>query len=214
MKEFFWSVSSEATSSFEATYIQVHEHYVYDKHPAMIDAAIERISCGSLRGEIERTDVDFTTKGTFIAVRDIAALFEYGTDGSVLMHSYEDHALDVDHSQPDPQSNRPSLTAREAHHVVTPEIKAKIGHASHFAFSVLLTALKQPRQKRAFALIHVMLTFVRSLIDVKTAMSLFGADIPWHDVCRLLNIIKRPDSMMSGNGKEVHLSYFTSLRYL
>lgn len=176
---------------------------------------------GLLDGYIDRATANFKEQGIYIAVANIAGLFEYGgtKDGSQIRRSIfwrafknvEKHrrkeaalglqqttitAFSLDDDIKTEPSPPPSPTdVQPPAETDTKSSTSLVEMASELAFTTLSTALRRHGDKNVFPFVHVMFVFLWNLAAVEKAMEYVASFIPWIDICSFLNTLAKPDTM-------------------
>ena len=208
------------TSSLEGVFITCHGFLFTGKLHNEFSDGIRQLKDGLLDTYIGRVTAKFKEQGVFIAVTNIAALFEYGATKqrgihkSIFRLAYDE--VDFQGNQrPSPQFP-PSFiqsfdaNANPAHpshaqadrappnNLTASDLESSelvISHASAIAFLTLSISLQRFGDKNVLPLIHVSFVFLWSLAVVEKAMKYVERDIPWGEICSYLNILAKPVAM-------------------
>ena len=142
---------------------------------------LDQLKDGSLVNEfIKRTGSGFKRIGVFLAISNIAALFEFGaltSEGeprSMLRRAFYQYSID----------KLPTLTAKE-----NELSKIIVSYASNLAFSIFENILSKENweQNHILPMVHVMLVFIWCSSSVSGAIEPLEKAIPWTAICSYLN---------------------------
>ena len=195
------------TSSMETVFIKAHG--ILFTGGAMQDfvKCVQQLRSGLIDNYIGRVTAKFKQQGVFAALSNISALFEYGvlrpkgTSRSTLRMAFEEMLSQRGTANADPVSENSEVIASD-----TPEPMTSQEHeaslrmvacASSIAFETLSIALRRIGDKNVFALAHVYLVFIYSLLNNEKAISLLETRIPWEDIARFLSSLAKPETMTS-----------------
>ncbi|PSN74078.1 hypothetical protein BS50DRAFT_627446 [Corynespora cassiicola Philippines] len=203
--------------SIDTSFIRAHG-ILFEKLSAdtFEDARYSFIS--QLDSHIARATAKWKEQGVYIAVTNIAGLFDYGADNSILRMILELHQKQRTNSpsrSPTPSdeeaASSPSLTPQDTTLSITEaEVPAKIEVLSNdFTFSraYLLTmstfslVLERVGDKNVLPHVHVLLSFISSFASIKYVADLLD-HAPWSELVIFLNTLlkfERPDQLMPGN---------------
>ncbi len=215
-------------SSIETLFIRAHATLFTGKQPefpGQFNATIDEFEKGGLFEKyIIKAAARFKETGAYIAISNVAALFEYGyaRDG----RSRSRLRIAFENAQIVKREAAKSLLAKSSDPVnlppsagpVTPDVdislrigpdgtKILIFQPSRLASISLGICLQRPRDSNVYPLVHVYLVFFWSLIIVQQACRWFEddmilatieRDIPWTGVCTFLNTLAAdPQAMTS-----------------
>ncbi|KAL8949577.1 MAG: hypothetical protein Q9222_004325 [Ikaeria aurantiellina] len=208
--------------ALEIAYIRVHA-ILFDRpqHREAFEEALSNIRNGLLDSYIDRVTANFKEQGVYIAIANIAALFEYGGSkpgqkgrpvfwrAFVEYQMRKDQEMAVAVQEPavtafsldnDPKSESiQELSPKQAQSPPSPaDLEASsslINKSSALAFTTLSIALRRHGDKNVFPFIHVMFVFLWNLANIESAMEYVRADVPWGDVCSFLNTLAKPETM-------------------
>jgi len=215
-------------SSLETLVIRAHAILFTSKplgSPDQFDATVDEIERdGLFERYIIKSGTRFKETGAFIAISNIAAIFEYGfaRDGkskSRLRKAFEyaqtikEEAAKSVLGKPNdpmdlpPPSGPPDADADNSTKLESDDSSVLTPQSSRLAFISLDICLKRPRDSNVYPLVHVYFGFIWSLIIVQQACKYFEQDtvlktiekdIPWIGVCLFLNTLAAdPQAMTS-----------------
>jgi hypothetical protein len=198
--------------SFETTSIRAHG-ILLRREPSdslpQFEKALEDLD-GLLDKYISKAISRVNEMGVSVAVSNIAALFEYGTQnqGKCRLRLAYKNAQKVKgkptESNFDDSGNLPSSTGppdSKVDDIDLSEFEAaatSISYPSRLASTILAIFLKRTQDKNIYPLLHVYLTFIWSLILVQQAWSpveneavwkIIDKDMPWITICTFLNTL-------------------------
>lgn len=205
-------------SSLEMTFIRAHAILFTSKRPGLddnFDATVnELVRDGLFDKYIGKAASKFREFGTFAAISNIAALFEYGTPKydvkARLLLAYEKAQTMKDAAansgprnpnQPEDAFITGEDTDLDSDTLMSSDSEISsvfIARPSMLASVTLGIALNRETDKNTHPLVYVYLVFIRSLItaqeywksfDKDTAWRTIERDIPWYAICLFLNTI-------------------------
>ncbi|KAF1961918.1 hypothetical protein CC80DRAFT_199924 [Byssothecium circinans] len=169
-----------------------------------------------LDNHIGRVTAKWKEQGVYVAVTNLAGLFDYGSDESILRQVLNFYSRQRSHpastssesDEDSPSSSQADLDAASA--LTESEIPAKLDTLSReFTFSraYLLTmttlslVLRRVGDKNVLPHVHVLLSFLSSFASI-TYVSHFIDHAPWAELVSFLNTLlksERPEQIMPGN---------------
>lgn len=175
---------------------------------------------GALDQHIGRVTAKFREQGVYIAVANIAAMFEYGSPQSELRLAFEQYwqTKDKDAGQQQDSQAASSLTAGQSspppagvpsatdasQETATPpkDVNAKDersqqirDHAAHITFATLALAVQRIGDMNVMPHLHVSLVFLLSTAQISGAMEKIEKYIPWDGIAAYLNTLATPDRL-------------------
>lgn len=169
-----------------------------------------------LDNHIGRVTAKWKEQGVYIAVTNIAGLFDYGADDSVLrqilaLHSKQQarpaspsSQSDEDSQSPSPAEPEPSLPP-----ISESEVAPKLANLStdftytkaySLTMSTLSLVLRRIGDKNVLPHVHVLLSFLSSFASIKYVAHLID-HAPWTELVSFLNTLvksERPEQIMPG----------------
>lgn len=209
--------SGRHSSSFETLFIRIHAMLFTLKSPECferLNATISELVKENLfRSYIVQAKARFKEIGVFIAVSNVAALFEFGCaqDGSSksrLRLAFEKaQRIKDEGTKPTPvNSNDPTPLPQPSQSTDTPaddpssansdEPPTLIAPSSRLTSITFDVCLRTPENVNVYPIVHVYLSFLWSLILVQQACRYFDQDpvlvaiereVPWIAICLFLN---------------------------
>ncbi|KAF2270250.1 hypothetical protein CC78DRAFT_196553 [Lojkania enalia] len=172
-----------------------------------------------LDNHIGRVTAKWKEQGVYIAVTNIAGLFDYGWKDSILRRILELHSKDISKNCP-PASSSPSeedfsrasslvdhdsdsLTITEAEVPAKLEILSNdftFSRAYHLTTSTLSLVLRRIGDKNVLPHVHVLLSFLSSFASIKYVAHLID-NAPWTEIVVFLNTLlksEQPEQLMPG----------------
>ena len=157
---------------------------------------------------IEKTGVRFKRIGVYLAVSNLAALFEFGaltprgTHRSRLRLAFDQRNTTVSVSQPISTDTKPEdlkSVLQPTSLLTDEEIETStvvLSYAADITFSMFKTVLGKTHWERNYVLpmVHVKLVFLWCISSIPDAIELLGEAIPWEDICSYLNHFKIEES--------------------
>ncbi|KAL2043723.1 hypothetical protein N7G274_003242 [Stereocaulon virgatum] len=196
------------STSFETAFIRIHG-LLFTSKPLQsseeFDTAIDDLQKDNLLdNHIRKANGKFKETGVHAAIANIAALLEYGTPeqraSKPLFRSFFEKAKPVgDKSSgvvpadsndslkfttmaggPENKSDCTQQSSSEASRFV-------ISQASRIAFYTFSVALKRPKDRNVYPLVHVYLVFLWSIVGINEAWDLIKMHVPCKEICAFLN---------------------------
>ena len=204
------------SSSMEPLTIKAHSLlFLYPKRPLEeLDDVFNQLKDGHLVDEfVERNGPRFKRNGVFLAVSNIAALFEFGaltSEGkhrSMLRRAFDQHSIRRSESA---SGSQPSITDSTGAHNIKIEqqteqppvqlsltaedmdlSKIVVSYASDLTFSMFEIVLAESNWERNHILpmVHVKLVFIWCISSIPEAMQPLEKDMPWTAICSYLNYL-------------------------
>jgi hypothetical protein len=171
-----------------------------------------------LDNHIGRVTAKWKEQGVYIAVTNIAGLFDYGSDDSILRQVLLLHSKDLQRTSPQGRSSSPSDEEMSQPPADRKPVVPSITHAevpskldllsSDFTFSraYLLTmstlsiALKRAGDKNVLPHVHVLLSFLSTFASIPYVAHLVE-HAPWAEIATFLNTLaksERPEQLLPG----------------
>ena len=196
------------SSSFETAFIRVHGMLFTSEALQLseqFDTAIQDLQKDNLLDNyIHKANSKFKETGVHAAVANIAALLEYGTpkQGSskpLIRLALEKAKIVSDKSSElvpanpnDPvnlttMAGAPEMDFDSSEQSSSEASRFVISQASRIAFFTLRVALKRPKDRNVYPLVHVYLVFLRSVVGNNEAWELIKMHVPWKEICAFLN---------------------------
>ncbi|KAF2198880.1 hypothetical protein GQ43DRAFT_377600 [Delitschia confertaspora ATCC 74209] len=161
---------------------------------------------------IGRVTAKWKEQGVYIAVTNIAGLFDYGSNSSVLRQLFELHAKQTGGVAASSRSSSPSdgelsrspspVDASSGRFISEAEVPSKLEEltshptfsaARHFAFSTLQLVLRRVGDKNVLPHVHVLLSFLSSIASVPYVSPLV-TQAPWSELVAFLNILLKSET--------------------
>ncbi len=185
--------TSNRSSSIESVLIEAHETLSRDRSVVEFDAVIRSIR-DVLDNYIESVTIKFKTQEVFIAVANIATLFEYETTDSsksiFRLVFQKTGKIDFNHQQ-----SRSTLES-----LILLEIESSrriICLASRLTFITFSIILQRVDDENVFLCVHVLLLLVWSLANIEKAITIVEEDVSWRQICSFLNTLTKHEAMTS-----------------
>ncbi|ORY15172.1 hypothetical protein BCR34DRAFT_478409 [Clohesyomyces aquaticus] len=169
-----------------------------------------------LDNHIGRVTAKWKEQGVYIAVTNIAGLFDYGSDNSTLRLILELHAKNLERSsRSSTPSDEESRSTSPASHdpsipsITEAEVPAKLeslssdstfSRANLLTMSTLTLVLRRIGDKNILPHVHVNLAFLSSFASIKYVAHLNNA-APWSEIATFLNTLlksERPEQLIPG----------------
>jgi hypothetical protein len=171
-----------------------------------------------LDNHIGRVTAKWKEQGVYIAVTNIAGLFDYGSDSSVLRQILQFHAKELLRSRPvtsssqtedDPSGSSSPTAVNSTPPITEDEIPAKLkvldadftfSRASLLTTETLRLVLRRIGDKNVLPHVHVLLSFLSSFASIKYVTHLID-HAPWPEIVAFLNTLlksERPEQLMPG----------------
>ncbi|KAF2191506.1 hypothetical protein K469DRAFT_732855 [Zopfia rhizophila CBS 207.26] len=166
---------------------------------------------GQLDNHIGRVTAKWKEQGVYIAVTNIAGLFDYGSDESVLRLILQFHAKQLIHNHPSSRSSTPSdeelsRSSSPVNQDLSPsiteaDIPAKLealssdftfSRAYLLTFSTLSLVLRRIGDKNVLPHVHVLLSFLSSFASIKYVAHLID-HAPWTEIVTFLNTLLKSE---------------------
>ncbi|KAF2729944.1 hypothetical protein EJ04DRAFT_446190 [Polyplosphaeria fusca] len=202
----------------DTSFIQAHG-VLFEKHsPEMFEDAKFTFQ-SQLDNHIGRVTAKWKEQGMYIAVTNIAGLFDYGAKDSTLRLILEYHEKELKKGQPASRSSSPAeddsskpshpadqestMTISESDIPSRLEILAKdftFSRAYLLTTSTLSLVLRRIGDKNVLPHVHVLLSFLYSFASITYVAHLVD-DAPWAEIVAFLNTLlksERPEQPMSG----------------
>ncbi|KAL9611235.1 MAG: hypothetical protein Q9167_004118 [Letrouitia subvulpina] len=200
--------------TLERLFVECHESLYFRKPQSRIQELLEKICHDHLDAYIGRVTSKFKAQGVFIALTNIAAIFECGGPveeqplKSFFRLAFEEsneirarnpksstheHVFDVNKDLPQsPPSRHPRdlLTSID----LSTSIHS-IRLASVLTFKIFSISIQRIGDKNTYPMAHVMFVFLWSLTKVEKAMQCVEANVPWADICAFLRALSGHDAM-------------------
>lgn len=186
-------VVHESTQSFLKKFIQVHELLSSENIADEFETNLHEISERLLDNHIITSTVRFKKNEIFVVIACIARFFVYRSlkkpsSKSIFRHAFEEFQVNrLDQAQDISQSSKFIFEILASFDIRCSQFF--IFQTFSFAFSCLSIVLRCIRDVNILSLMHIYLVFLRSLITVEKAMTCVGRDIPWLEICSLLNML-------------------------
>ena len=154
----------------------------------------------SLDIQIGRVTAKWKDQGVFMAVTNIAALFEYGLADAILTQAFKK----AKHGPGEPVEAATKEIQQDPHigavdpspaKINTPSSLLTISLASHLTFSILKLAIQRTGDKNILPHAHVSLVFLLSLSAVPQAMDYIEKDVPWHELASFLSSLAKSNDI-------------------
>ncbi len=185
--------ASNRSPSIESVLIEAHETLSRDRPVVEFDAVIRPIR-DVLDNYIESVTIKFKTQGVFIAVANIATLFEYGTTDSsksIFRLAFQ-KAGEIGFNHQQSRSTLESLIPLEIE-----SSRRTICLASRLTFTTFSVILQRVGDENVFPCVHVLLLLVWSLANIEKAITIVEEDVPWRQICSFLNTLAKHEAMTS-----------------
>ena len=152
--------------------------------------------------QIGRVTAKWKEQGVFMAVTNIAALFEYGLAQAIFTQAF----TKAKQSSGGPEETVTKETQQESQidtvdqsftEFSTASSLLTISHASYLTFSILKLALQRRGDKNILPHAHVSLVFLLSLSAVQHAMNHVEKDVPWNEIASFLNTLAKSNEIDS-----------------
>lgn len=195
----------------DTNFIQAHG-ILFEKLPEKdFDEAVAAFQT-PLDNHIGRVTAKWKEQGVYIAVTNIAGLFDYGADSSILRALLILHAKQIGQKTPTSRSSSPSddelsgstspvdtethLTISEA------EIPSKLeeltqdyafSRSRHLTFSTLQIILRRIGDKNVLPHLHVLLSFLSSFASIPYVSPLIR-NAPWSELATFLNTLIKSET--------------------
>lgn len=194
--------------SFETGFIRIHGIlFTSDplQHSERFNAAFEDLQKDdSLDHFIRKTSTRFKDAGAHAAVANAAALFEYGSpkqgvskpvlrlafEEAIVVKQEPSKAVLSSENLPEnvlPNTGNPETDFKDSG---LPSFKASlsvVAQASKLAFYTLGVALRRPKDKNVYPLVHIYFVFLRALAIADKTWTILEKDVPWSEICAFLN---------------------------
>lgn len=191
--------ASDRSPSIESVLIKAHEILSRDRSVVEFEAVIHQIHDNLLDNYIKSVTIKFKTQGVFMAVANIAALFEYGsTDSSksIFRLAFQETSIikagKIGFNHQQSRSTLESLTPLEIE-----SSRRTICLASRLTFTTFSVILQRVGDENVFPCVHVLLLLVWSLTNIEKAITIVEKDIPWRQICSFLNTLAKHEAMTS-----------------
>ncbi|KAF1967763.1 hypothetical protein BU23DRAFT_482364 [Bimuria novae-zelandiae CBS 107.79] len=199
----------------DTSFIQAHGILFKKLSPERFEDA--RLAFQSqLDNHIGRVTAKWKDQGTFIAVTNLAGLFDYGSDDSILrlifiLHKQTTRPSSLS-SQSDEDSRSPSPVGEEKSSISMSdaEVSALIktlsadftfSRAYHLTMSTLTLVLRRVGDKNVLTHVHILLSFFSTLASIKYVAQ-FLDHAPWAELVSFLNTLskseQRPEKIIPG----------------
>ncbi|KAI9793696.1 MAG: hypothetical protein M1816_007591 [Peltula sp. TS41687] len=199
----------------ERNFIRAHGILYTGTHLEILEQSTDAY-LGALDQHIGRVTAKFREQGVYIAVANIAGMFEYGSPQSELRLAFDERdwpgknkeAGQQQDSQAGPsmaagQSSAPPAARPSATDVsqgtITPakdERSQQIrDHAAHMTFATLALAVQRIGDMNVMPHLHVSLVFLLSTARISGAMEKIEQYIPWDGIATYLNTLATPDRL-------------------
>ncbi|OCK77900.1 hypothetical protein K432DRAFT_406929 [Lepidopterella palustris CBS 459.81] len=165
-----------------------------------------------LDNHIGRVTAKWKEQGVYIAVTNLAGLFDYGSQDSILRYVFQLHAEKVHGATPakrpstpseDESSRSPSPTSPESRQFSEDELSYQLQNLStDFTFSsacrltflTLTLVLKRVGDKNVLPHVHVLLAFLSSLTAIPY-VSFLANGAPWEEIVVFLNTLSKSERL-------------------
>ncbi|KAI4162908.1 MAG: hypothetical protein LQ342_003419 [Letrouitia transgressa] len=200
--------------ALERLFVECHESLYFRKPQIRAQEPLEKICHDHLDAYIGRVTSKFKSQGVFIALTNIAAIFECGgpleeqplksffrlafeesneiRTGDPKSSSHE-HVLNVNndfHQSSPSKHNRGPLTSID----FSTSIRS-IRLASVLSFNIFSISIQRIGDKNTYPMAHIMFVFLWSLTKVEKAMQCVEVDVPWVNICSFLSALSGHDAM-------------------
>lgn len=195
---------ANATST-DTSFIKAHA-ILFEKLPAEKFEEARIAFETQLDNHIGRVTTKWQEQGVYIAVTNIAGLFDYGSEESVLRQVLLLHAKQRNQSgsasNPCDEESQPSIDQSTLPSITEEEVPSKLENLTHdFTFSsayqltmsTFSQALKRIGDKNVLPHVHVLMSFISTLASVPHLTGLVD-QAPWSEVSTFLNTLVKPDS--------------------
>ncbi|KAL9027186.1 MAG: hypothetical protein Q9180_007366 [Flavoplaca navasiana] len=185
----------------EAAFIKIHAKLFEERKPTdEIENLSKEFHLSILDAYIRGNGDRFLQQGVSIALTNIAAMFEYGVsrDSQPSRPLFRLHYLKVGirkRTLPGEEQLGINLgtfdqeVAREQTDTEVASAMGTIASASRISFATLRVVLRPSCGDDVLPTVHVMLSFIWSLVSVEQLLTLVEHDIPWPDICLFLNAL-------------------------
>lgn len=152
--------------------------------------------------QIGRVTAKWKEHGVFVAVTNIAALFEYGLAQAIFTQAF----TKAKQSSGGPEETVTKDTQQESHINIVDQSSAEsdtaasaitVHKSSYLTFSILKLALQRTGDKNILPHAHVCLVFLLSLSAVRHAMNYVERDVPWNEIASFLNALAKSNEIDS-----------------
>jgi hypothetical protein len=205
------STSYSHASPIDTNFIQAHA-ILFEKLPqSQFEEALIAFH-SQLDIHIGRISAKWKEQGVYIAVTNIAGLFEYGSETSILRQLLQFHAKQVGRSTPSSRASSPSddeLSRAsspvdvDSHPAISEaQIPSKLAEltddltfvrARDLTFSTLKLVLQRIGDKNVLPHIHVLLSFLSSFASVRYVAPLIH-QAPWAEIVLFLNTLLKTEA--------------------
>ena len=206
--------TSPRASQLESVFIKTHGIQFTGRSLNEFNDLVSQLSGGLFDHYIGKIAAKFKAQGVFVAVTNIAALFEYGAlkpNGStrsifrLAFDEFDASRKHVESSNPAHADEKHIIIDNAGHQLsvvdgfvspsadLTPielrDSQEAVARASCVMFATLLVALRRIGDKNIFPLVHVCLVFLWSLAIVGKPIQYVEKDVPWGEISSFLNAL-------------------------
>lgn len=205
------SASYSHASPIDTSFIQAHA-ILFEKLPqSQFEEAVAAFY-SQLDIHIGRVAAKWKEQGVFIAVTNIAGLFDYGADTSGLRHLIQLHAKELGRTTPSSRASSPSddelsrasspVDVDTQPAISEDQIPSKLAEitddltfvrARQLTFSTLKLILQRIGDKNVLPHIHVLLSFLSSFASVSYVAPLIN-HAPWAEIVVFLNTLLKTEA--------------------
>lgn len=200
--------------ALERLFVECHESLYFRKPQVRVQEHLEKICHDHLDAYIGRVTSNFKAQGVFIALTNIAAIFECGGSieeqplKSFFRSAYEDRN-EIRTRDPKSLPHQQVLNVNDDLHQSSPSRQPRgpftsidfststrsIRLASALCFNIFSIAIQRIGDKNTYPMAHIMFVFLWSLTKVEKAMQCVEADVPWVNICSFLSALSGHDAI-------------------
>jgi hypothetical protein len=164
-----------------------------------------------LDNHVGRVTAKWKEQGVYIAVTNIAGLFDYGSQDSILRHVFQLYAEKSLHSShtkrpstpsDDDSSRSSSPVSPEPKHFSDEELSAQLlklssdfafSRACHLTFSTLALILRRIGDKNILPHVHVLFAFLSTAVSISYVSASLCDIAPWSEIVAFLNTLSKSE---------------------
>jgi hypothetical protein len=195
----------------DATFIKAHGYLFINESTEVFDPPANEF-LDQLDTHIGRVTARWKEQGTYIGVTNIAALFGYGSEVSVLRKMFDSYlrSLNSRHSQPvnvqDDSSHGPTAPSTPPSDTfedslppldLTLDLTDTFTNARRLTFAVFRLVLQRLGDNNVYPHIHIIMSFLYSLTRLPYDVSIILEEVPWNELALFLNTLARVDNSLT-----------------
>jgi hypothetical protein len=178
--------SQPQSNTSDTTLVRAHRLLFEKSSVSEFDSVVDSFH-HLLDNQIGRITVKWKEQGSYVALINITALFDYGSPTSFLWAAFQ---------APNPTSEAPSLTKVPVSPRPDPEDEATLIQACHLLFSTFSLVLKRLGDQNVLPHINLVMEFLYcAVVQDLNSTEVVLQRAPWGDIASFLNILKQMEKI-------------------